>query len=265
MTAYSPQEWHDDDLSTSLSAARHLIIENGIASRIGSINGVNPDSQGNVVIGITTATQTALDAKQSTSARNVASGYCPLDSNANVPTANLYSASATQTGVLRLTGDLGGTSTAPTVPTKAPLVRIIGSGTALTGGGDLTADRVLAVNIGTTAGTAAAGDHNHGTTPAPVIQTYAASLTPNASAGNYRIVTATGDVTLNEPSSPQDGQLWRIRFIASGAQRIITFASALHRPSHIGSTLTIPSGRRGDVGLLYETGDGWTVLAAQAA
>jgi hypothetical protein len=32
----------------------------------------------------------------------------------------------------------------------------------------------------------------------------------------------------------------------------------------IASTLAIATGKRGDVGLLYEAADGWTVLAAQA-
>lgn len=98
----------------------------------------------------------------------------------------------------------------------------------------------------------------------PVALTYAASLTPVASDGNYRVVTATGDLTLNPPTSPADGQMMRLRFIASGAQRTITFAAGFRRPSSIAATLVIPSGRRGDVGLLYEAADSaWTVLAAQ--
>lgn len=107
--------------------------------------------------------------------------------------------------------------------------------------------------------------HTHPLVPnAPLALTYAASLTPDASQGNYRVVTATGDVTLNAPTSPTDGQLLRIRFIASSAQRTVTFNAALKRPTAIASTLVIPSGLRGDVGLVYETADGWTVLAAQA-
>ena len=99
----------------------------------------------------------------------------------------------------------------------------------------------------------------------PLALTYNASLTPDASQGNYRVCTLTGDTTLNPPTSPVDGQMWRARFIASGAQRVVTFAAGLRRATGIGSTLTIPSGKRGDVGLLYETADSaWTVLAATA-
>lgn len=97
----------------------------------------------------------------------------------------------------------------------------------------------------------------------PLALAYAASLTPDASQGNYRVVTATGDSTLNPPTNGVDGQMLRLRFIASGAARTVAFAAGLRRPSSIASTLAIPSGRRGDVGLLFEAADGWTVLAAQ--
>ena len=105
------------------------------------------------------------------------------------------------------------------------------------------------------------------TSPAitPIVQAYASSLTINATVGNSRIVTATGDLTLNAPASGTDGQMLRVRVIASGAQRVVTFAAALKRPSSMASTLTIPSGLRGDVGLAYESAYGWTVLAAQVA
>lgn len=97
----------------------------------------------------------------------------------------------------------------------------------------------------------------------PVPQAYAASLTINAAGGNSRIITATGNLTLDAPSNGADGQLLRVRVIASGAQRVVTFGSALKRPLAIASTLTIPSGGRGDIGLYYESTDGWSVLSAQ--
>ena len=58
--------------------------------------------------------------------------------------------------------------------------------------------------------------------------------------------------------------MW-IRVIASGAQRVLTFAGTFKRPSGITSTLTIPSGQRGDIALMYESAYGWTVLAAAVA
>jgi hypothetical protein len=100
---------------------------------------------------------------------------------------------------------------------------------------------------------------------APVVQAYAASLTLNAAAGNNRICTATGNLTLNEPANGVDGQSLLLRVIASGAQRVVTFAAALKRPTAIASTMTIFAGQRGDIGLYYEAAYGWTVRAAQVA
>jgi hypothetical protein len=99
----------------------------------------------------------------------------------------------------------------------------------------------------------------------PLVQAYAASLTLNAAAGNNRIMTATGSVTLNEPANGQDGQLLRLTVIASGAQRVVTFNAALKRPSSIVQTLTIASGQRGHIGLSYESTYGWTVMCAFSA
>lgn len=100
----------------------------------------------------------------------------------------------------------------------------------------------------------------------PLTLAHSSSLTADATLGNYRFVTATSDLTLNPPTFGADGQLWRVRIVASGAQRTLTLASGLRRPSHIGTTVVIASGRRGDVGLLYEGADSaWTVLAAQTA
>lgn len=64
-------------------------------------------------------------------------------------------------GVVQLAGDLGGTAAAPTVPglaSRALSSRQIITGTGLTGGGDLSADRTLAVVYGSSAGTAAQGN-----------------------------------------------------------------------------------------------------------
>lgn len=107
--------------------------------------------------------------------------------------------------------------------------------------------------------------HTHPLVPNPPFTlTYAASLTPAATNGNYQVCTLTGDPVLNPPTGGADGQLLRIRFIASSAQRTVTFASGLRLAADQATTLVIASNKRGDVGLLYEAADGWTVLAAQA-
>lgn len=99
--------------------------------------------------------------------KGVANGYASLDSDGLVPSAQLPSASAppdattTAKGLIQLAGDLGGTAALPTVPglaTKAAAATTIAAGTGLTGGGDLSANRTLAVSFGTTTGTVAAGN-----------------------------------------------------------------------------------------------------------
>lgn len=99
----------------------------------------------------------------------------------------------------------------------------------------------------------------------PVVVPYAASATLNATAGNNLLMTATGNVLLNEPASGVDGQWLHLRLVASGAQRVVTFGAALKRPTSIASTLTIPASQRGVVGLYYEAAYGWTVMTAFAA
>lgn len=87
------------------------------------------------------------------------SGYAPLDSTGKVPASNLPPSGSTpdattsSKGVIQLSGDLAGTASAPTVPglaSRVPTSRSIASGTGLSGGGDLTADRTLSVTDNTT-------------------------------------------------------------------------------------------------------------------
>lgn len=64
-------------------------------------------------------------------------------------------------GIVQLAGDLGGTAAAPTVPglaNKANTSTTVSAGTGLTGGGDLSTNRTLSANFGTTAGTIAQGN-----------------------------------------------------------------------------------------------------------
>ena len=106
--------------------------------------------------------------------------------------------------------------------------------------------------------------HTHPLVPnAPFALAFATSLTPAATNGNYQVCTATNSLTLNVPTSGTDRQMLRLRFIASGGTRVVTFHANIRRPATIASTLSIASGKRGDVGLLYEAADGWTLLAAQ--
>jgi len=63
-----------------------------------------------------------------------------------------------QTGAVTGAQIVADTAVAAALASKAPTTRAIAAGTGLTGGGDLSADRSLAVAYGTTAGTAAQGN-----------------------------------------------------------------------------------------------------------
>jgi polysaccharide deacetylase/baseplate protein BppL/uncharacterized protein DUF5907 len=120
-------------------------------------------------------------------------------------------ASPTTKGIVQLTGDLGGTATAPTVPglaAKAPTSRQILSGTGLSGGGDLTADRTLSVTYGATAGTAAQGNDTRLAAAATAVQSVngktGTSVTLNASdVGAPTTLAADSDVVIASPADTQ--------------------------------------------------------------
>lgn len=99
--------------------------------------------------------------------KGVPNGYAGLDSAGKVPSAQLPAVAAppdattTATGMIQLAGDLAGTATSPTVPAlagKASTATTITAGTGLTGGGDLSTNRTLAVSFGVAAGTVAQGN-----------------------------------------------------------------------------------------------------------
>ncbi len=76
-------------------------------------------------------------------------------------TAGSPDATTSSKGIIQLAGDLGGTAIAPTVPGLANKVNTsttVSAGTGLTGGGDLSANRTISANFGTTAGTVAQGN-----------------------------------------------------------------------------------------------------------
>lgn len=105
----------------------------------------------------------------------------------------------------------------------------------------------ISVTIGGTA-TAPTVKVNH----APVTITYAATITPNAAAGNLFRCTATGDLTLADPTGPTDGQTVDVEILASGADRALTVG---------GTATTIPSGKWWLGTLRYSsTATGWFLV-----
>jgi hypothetical protein len=137
--------------------------------------------------------------------------------------------------------------------------RTITSGAGLTGGGDLSADRTLAVSYGTTSGTAAQGNDSRITgaeqvanknatsgyagldsasrvAPAnaplvPQVQApaFASTVTIDASTGSEFDITLTGNLTLGNPTNPVHGQkvLFALTQDATGS-RTLTLGSAFN-------------------------------------
>lgn len=86
----------------------------------------------------------------------------------------------------------------------------------------------------------------------PVTITYAATITPNATQGSLFRCTATGNLTLNEPSGGLNGQTVTVEITASGADQTLTVGAA---------TTTIPSGQVWVGTLRYNSGTTTWVLS----
>lgn len=69
---------------------------------------------------------------------------------------------------------------------------------------------------------------------APQTINYATTITPNAALGTVFRVTATGNLTVNDPTNGTDGQEITLAILASGADRVLTVA---------GGTVLVPSGQ----------------------
>jgi hypothetical protein len=188
-------------------------------------------------------------------------------------------------GTLKSSGSLG---------TKVPTSRQVIAGGGLTGGGDLSADRTLAVSFGVTAGTAAQGNDSRITgaeqtankgaangyaplnssskVPAtnlpvvfpPVALTDAATIVTDASQGNHFRVTLGGNRTLANPTNGIDGQkvVWELIQDATGS-RTLTLGGKFALGSDISATtLTTTASKRDFLGAVYNASDDkWYVIA----
>lgn len=136
---------------------------NGTLKSSGSLGDKADDSDvvhssgAETVAGVKTFTSLPVVPTTPTTSGQVASkSYVDSVASAGAPPAD-----ASTRGILKLTNQLGGTADLPTVPglaTKVNTSTTITAGTGLTGGGDLSANRTLNVNVGTGAGTIAAGN-----------------------------------------------------------------------------------------------------------
>lgn len=82
----------------------------------------------------------------------------------------------------------------------------------------------------------------------PVTIAYAATITPDASAGSVFRCVATGGLTLNDPINGTNGQLVTIEIQASGGDRTLAFAGGAAAP------VTIPSGMWWSGSFRYNSG-----------
>lgn len=242
---------------------------------------------------VSTAQQTALNLKQDLSGKDVANGYCGLDSSALIPRARYYLATTTLDGTIRLAGDLAGTGTSPTVPglaakentsakgaasgyasldgsTKVPIAQLPTgtSATTVTIGND-----ARLTDARTPSGTA--GGALNGTYPnpsldvvphPPVALTDAATIATDASLGNHFRVTLGASRTLGNPTNLTDGQrlTWEVIQDATGS-RALTFDTMFAFGSQLASiTLTTTAGKRDFIGGIYHSITGLIYIVAFA-
>lgn len=81
--------------------------------------------------------------------------------------------------------------------------------------------------------------------------------------GNNRNITATGNITLNVPTNPTDGQVLQFTILASGATRTVAFAAGIGRLTGVLASYDVPSTKIMRLALRYSALDSsWTAESA---
>lgn len=91
---------------------------------------------------------------------------------------------------------------------------------------------------------------------APLIDTipYAPTITPDASLGNTKRVTATGNMTVNAPSNPTEGQTLCLEVLSAGGGFQVTLQAGASQSFAFGTDITsIPAGVTGKTQRIYVT------------
>lgn len=123
---------------------------------------------------------------------------------------------------------------------KVDTTRTVTAGTGLSGGGDLSTNRTLAVSYGSASGTAVQGnDTRVSVKPYPPVDlTDAATVAINAALGTHFRLPAGGNRTIGIPSTPTDGQVIVIEVLASGGARTITLTTGSAGSFKFGTDIT---------------------------
>lgn len=122
-------------------------------------------------------------------------------------------ATTTTKGIIQLTGDLSGTAAAPTVPaltSKVNASTTVSAGTGLTGGGDLSTNRTISANFGTSAGTIAQGNDSRitGAVQSSIVDAKGDLLVATAADTVTRIAVGSDNQVLTADSSQASGVRW---------------------------------------------------------
>lgn len=154
---------------------------------------------------------------------------------------------------------------------KVGTSRTISTTSPLTGGGDLSANRTLAVTTGTSSGTVALGDHTHSgyvpTTQRAAIgggssDSGSGTWVPDAAAYSVWRYVATGNLAVSLPTGGVDAQTLRLWFLASGGDRVITFNGSYEVTQAVpGRVFTVPDGTWASV-LVEGRTTTWVLVAA---
>jgi hypothetical protein len=122
--------------------------------------------------------------------------------------------------------DLANAATARTNLAVPPTSRLIAAGTGLSGGGDLTADRTLAVAYGTSAGTAAEGNDSRitGALQKSVATTKGDLLVATGSGVIVRRAVGSDGQVLTADSAQSDGVKWATPSGGGGMDQIFPLA-----------------------------------------
>ena len=215
---------------------------------------------------VSTATQTALNAKAADSAvvhntgTETVAGVKTFSSSPIVPTpttntqvanksyvdgvagAGAPDASTSSKGVVQLAGDLSGTATSPTVPglsSKVPTTTTVSGAQSLTGGGDLTTNRTLSlVNDATTPGNSRYYGTNSGGTKGYHALPVATKTLPYSIYGN--LVTETGSFRLYNDTSSS----WTIQSVRATVGTAPTGSSLVIDININGTTIFTTQGNR---------------------